>query len=481
MPTIHRTLMILLLACLLASLPPASALAAELSQTGKAPAADQTGPAVTIATTLIAGSLERPVYVTAAPADRARLFIIEKRGRIRIYKNGGLLPTSFLDVSALVSYGNEEGLLSMAFHPNYASNGYFYIYYVNLSGNLQIVRYSVSANPDVANAASALTIITIAHPTNSNHNGGQLQFGPDGYLYLGTGDGGSGGDPPNNAQNTGVLLGKMLRLDVDGGTPYAIPPTNPFVGAGNPLDEIWDLGTRNPWRFSFDRLTHDLWIGDVGQGDWEEVDLEPAGSAGGVNYGWRCMEGNAQYNFSGNCSTLTLTPPVHVYSHGNGCSISGGYRFRGSPNSSFFGQYFFADYCGGSQARSLTFDGSTWTAANHTLTPPAGRSIAFLSSFGQDAIGDLYIVTDCSNYGGTCGNGSGAVYKLSLRPVCTPGAFTTDVNGDGLQDVLDVQLVAADFQRTDFVPDHDLDCSGAVEVGDIQAVATVWGNQGLQP
>ncbi len=466
MPVISRLLIVLF--CLV--LVPA--------QTFAATPPPDAGPTANISLTLIASGLERPTYVTVAPGERNRLFIIEKRGRIRIFKNGSLLPTSFLDVSGLVRYGNEEGLLSVAFHPNYANNGYFYIYYVNTAGNIQVARYTVSANPDLANPASALTIITVNHPTNSNHNGGQLQFGPDGYLYMGTGDGGSGGDPSNNAQNPGVLLGKMLRLDIDGGTPYAIPPTNPFVGAGNPLDEIWALGMRNPWRFSFDRLTQDFWIGDVGQDAWEEVDLEPAGSPGGLNWGWRCLEGNVPYNFSGTCSTLTFEPPVHVYSHANGCSVTGGYIYRGSPNSAFFGQYFFADYCVGNQARTLSFDGSSWTAANHTLVPPAGRSVPYPSSFGQDALGDLYVVTDCSSYGGSCGDGSGAVYKMSLRPACTPGAFTTDVNGDDQHDVLDVQLVAADFGRSDFVPDFDLDCNGSVNVADIQAVANAWGTVG---
>jgi glucose/arabinose dehydrogenase len=464
MPAIRFRLTIPILIVLMLSAGLHSVGAASPSQGTPPSQPASAGPNANINLTLIASGLTRPVYVTAAPRERDRIFIVEKRGRIRIYKNGSLLPTSFLDVSTLVSYGNEQGLLSVAFHPNYANNGYFYVYYTNLSGNLQIMRYSVSANPDVADPTSAQTVIGIAHPTNTNHNGGQLQFGPDGYLYLGTGDGGSGGDPPNNAQNTGVLLGKMLRLDVDGGAPYAIPPTNPFVGPGNPLDEIWDLGLRNPWRYSFDRLTGDLWIGDVGQNAWEEVDLEPAGSPGGVNWGWRCMEGNAQYNFSGTCSTLTLAPPVHVYSHSNGCAITGGYVYRGSPNSPFFGQYFFADYCVANQARALSFNGSAWTATNHTLLPSG--NVLSPNSFGQDGYGDLYIADD----------GSGSVYKMNLRPACTAGAFTTDVNGDGRRDILDVQLVAADFGRADFVPDYDLDCSGAVDVADIQAVATAWGS-----
>ncbi len=425
-------------------------------------------PQANINLTLVSSGLLRPSYVTAAPGDRSRLFIIEKLGRIRIYKNNALQPTPFIDIDPVVrSSGNEEGLLSMAFHPDYASNGYFYVYYTNNNGDLQIARYSVTANPDVADPNSALTLLIIPHPTNTNHNGGQLQFGPDGYLYLATGDGGSGGDPPNNAQNTGVLLGKMLRIDVDGGEPYAIPPNNPFVGPGNPLDEIWSLGLRNPWRFSFDRLTGDIWIGDVGQETWEEVDHEPASSPGGLNWGWDCYEGTHPYLSNPSlpyCTGLTFTWPVYEYSHGSvgGCAITGGYVYRGSPNSTYFGDYLFADYCVGNTLWGLRFNGSAWVATQHTLVPPAGLVLNNPTSFGQDAYGDLYVADD-----------SGEVFKIALRPAqCVAGNY--DVNGDGDVDIVDVQLVAADFMRPDYVPDYDVNCSGAVDATDITLVATAW-------
>lgn len=454
----------LLILVVMASLLPGSAQA----QPAAAPPADDMPPQANIDLTLIANSLSRPVYVTSAPADRARLFIVEKPGRIRIHKNNALQTTPFIDIDPVVrSSGNEEGLLSMAFHPAYASNGYFYVYYTNNAGDLEIARYSVTANPDVADPNSALILLTIPHPTNTNHNGGQLQFGPDGYLYLATGDGGSGGDPPNNAQNTGVLLGKMLRLDVDGGEPYTIPPSNPFVGPGNPLDEIWSLGLRNPWRFSFDRLTGDLWIGDVGQEIWEEVDLETANSPGGLNWGWDCYEGTHPYLSNPSlayCTGLTFTWPVYEYSQSSvsGCAVTGGYVYRGSPNSTYFGDYLFADYCVGNKLWSLRFNGSTWVATQHTLVPPAGLILNNPASFGQDAYGDLYVADD-----------SGEVFKIALRPAqCVTGNY--DVNGDGQIDIVDVQLVAADFMRPDFIPDHDVNCTGAVDATDITLVAAAW-------
>ncbi len=430
--------------------------------------ADAATPEANINLTLVVSGLSRPTYVTAAPNDRARLFIVEKLGRIRIYKNNTLLATPFIDIDAVVrSSGNEEGLLSMAFHPAYASNGYFFVYYTNNNGDLEIARYSVTANPDVADPNSALILLTIPHPTNTNHNGGQLQFGPDGYLYLGTGDGGSGGDPPNNAQNTGVLLGKMLRLDVDQGEPYAIPPSNPFVGPGNPRDEIWSIGLRNPWRFSFDRLTGDLWIGDVGQDAWEEVDREAAGSAGGLNWGWDCYEGTHPYGSNPSqpyCTGLDFTWPVYEYSQsGGGCSVTGGYVYRGSPNSTYFGDYLFADYCIPNTVWTLRFSGSSWVATQHTLVLPANLIMNSTMSFGQDAYGDLYMTDDSG----------GEVFKISLRPAqCVAGNY--DVNGDGQVDIIDVQLVAADFMRPDYVPDYDVNCTGAVDTTDITLVAAAW-------
>lgn len=462
------------LSCVLSTALLLSVAVASPAQAG--PLAEPTAPQDTIALQLVASGLARPVDLTAPPGDRSRLFVVEKTGYIRIVTvNAGvytLLPTPFLNIDSLVgSGGNEQGLLGLAFHPDYADNGYFYVNYTDNAGDTVVARYSVSAgDPNLANPASASIVLTVDQPY-SNHNGGQVQFGPDGYLYTGFGDGGSGGDPQDRAQNPGVLLGKMLRIDVDGASPYAIPPSNPFVGPGNPLDEIWALGLRNPWRFSFDRLTGALWIGDVGQGNWEEVDLEPAGDPGGRNWGWRCKEGTHIYDTSGNCPTdlSVLDDPVYEYSHSQGCAISGGYVYRGSPNSSYFGDYLFADYCAGNQLRTLRANGSGWVRVDHVLAPPAGRALSRPTAFGQDALGNVYMIDDDAP--GV--PNSGEVYLLQLRPAaCVAGNF--DVNGDGQHDILDVQIAAAEWQRPDFAPDVDVDCSGAVDISDVQQVAAAW-------
>ena len=450
------------------------ALAAGFAQAS--PASQPDAPESAVQLQLVAAGLTRPVDLTAPPGDRGRLFIIEKPGRIRIVTVAGgvysLLPTPFLDITGLVgSSGNEQGLPGLAFHPSYASNGYFYVNYTNISSNSVLARYSVSAlDPNLANPASAQVLLTVPQPF-SNHNGGQVQFGPDGYLYTGLGDGGSGGDPQDRAQNPATLLGKMLRLDVDGAAPYAIPPSNPFAGRGGPLDEIWALGLRNPWRFSFDRLTGAMWIGDVGQSAWEEINLEPAGDPGGRNWGWRCKEGFATYDTTGNCppDLSVLDDPVHVYGRSDGCSITGGYVYRGSPNSSFFGRYLFGDYCRANQVRTLHHNGSGWVRTDYTLIPPAGLALSRPTSFGQDAIGNVYMIDDNN----TGVSNSGEVYLLQLRPSAC-AARTFDVNGDGELDVLDIQLVAGDWQRPDFVPDFDVNCSGAVDVIDVQSVAAAW-------
>ncbi len=433
-------------------------------------------PQDTIQLQLVASGLARPVDVTAPPGDRGRIFVVEKTGYVRIVTivNGvyTLLATPFLNIDPLVgSSGNEQGLLGLAFHPDYASNGYFFLNYTDNSGDTVIARYTVSAgDPNQANPASAQVVLTVDQPY-SNHNGGQLQFGPDGYLVIGLGDGGSGGDPGDRSQNPGVLLGKMLRIDVDS-LPYTIPASNPFVGTSLPLDEIWALGVRNPWRYSFDRLTGDLWIGDVGQGSWEEIDLEPAGDPGGRNWGWRCKEGTHVFDTSGNCpSDLgVLDDPIYEYSHAAGdCSLTGGYVYRGSPNSSYFGRYLFADYCVANQLRMLTYNGSIWTRSDHTLAPPSGLNMSRPTSFGQDAIGNVYMVDD--NNPGV--SNSGEVYLLKLRPAtCVTGNY--DLNGDGQVTVLDIQLVAGDWRRADFVPDFDVDCNGVVNIIDVQKVASAW-------
>lgn len=296
-----------------------------------------------------ATGLNQSIGLTHAGDDR--LFVIEQGGRIRIVMSDGqVLPTPFLDIDARInSDANERGLLGLAFHPNYAENGYFYVNYSDNSGDTRLSRFSVSeSDPNIADPDSEVILLTENQPF-SNHNGGHVAFGPDGYLYTGLGDGGSGGDPDNYAQNRQTFLGKMLRIDVDNGDPYAIPPDNPFANDDFTLDEIWALGLRNPWRFSFDRETGDLWIGDVGQNAWEEIDFQPANSPGGENYGWRCYEGNTAYNLS-QCGGITdLTDPIHVYQNNfsTGCSVTGGYVYRGSEFPKLQGFYLYTDYCSG--------------------------------------------------------------------------------------------------------------------------------------
>src|SRR5687767_5274097 len=262
----------------------------------------------------VASGLNNPVYATS-PSGDSRLFIVEQPGRIRIIENGQLLTTPFLDITSRVLSGGERGLLSVAFHPQYRTNGFFYVYFTGLAGELRVERFTVSSNPNVANAASAKVILTVPHP-RGNHNGGLAMFGPDGMLYLGLGDGGGAGDPDLNGQNRNTLLGALLRIDVNNGDPYAIPPGNPFVGQSNARPEIWALGLRNPWRFSFDRTAGVLYIADVGQNQLEEVNAVTATRAG-VNYGWNVMEASACFNAS-TCNRSGLELPVHEYSHNDG-------------------------------------------------------------------------------------------------------------------------------------------------------------------
>src|SRR3954454_23474439 len=279
-------------------LPPVLLLGLTLAGAGAAAAATS-GNTLTIVP--VPGALDNPIGATNARDGSNRLFVLERPGKIRIYKNGQYLTTPYLDIHSLIpcsgsSWPGERGLLGVAFHPSYATNGFFYVSYTRMDGDVQVARYHVSGNPDVADAASALILLTIEHSAQSNHNGGNLAFGPDGFLYISVGDGGGGGDPFESGQSLNTMLGKLLRIDVDHGSPYAIPAGNPFAGATPGLDEIWAYGLRNPWRFSFDRQTGDLYIGDVGQGAREEVDFQAAGAAGGQNYGWACREGKTSYN-----------------------------------------------------------------------------------------------------------------------------------------------------------------------------------------
>jgi glucose/arabinose dehydrogenase len=355
-------------------------------------------PGTFVTTVPVIANLPNAIGITNAGDGSGRLFIVQQTGQIRIWSGGQLLSTPFLDTTAVSSSCSggcgERGLLGIAFHPSYATNGLFFVYYTRQSdGAIQIARYHVSANPNVADATSALVLLTIPHPTFANHNGGQLAFGPDGYLYAGIGDGGSGGDPNGNGQNINALLGKLLRIDVDHGSPYAIPPTNPFATAapGAGAHEIWAYGLRNPWRFSFDRANGDLYIGDVGQDLWEEVDYQAAGAAdaAGRNYGWNCREGLHPYSTSTSCNSISAVDPVLEYPHNPECAITGGYVFRNLPAHLLTGKYFYGDYCSGKiWAASQT--GATWT------TTQLFDTSFNITSFGQGETGRIYLTDQAS-------------------------------------------------------------------------------------
>ncbi|HEC60847.1 MAG TPA: glucose dehydrogenase, partial [bacterium] len=333
------------------------------SESSAAPSSLPSG-SLDLSLSVFATGFNQPVGIAIAAPSDDRLFVIERPGVIRIVQSGGtVLPTPFLDITTRVdSSDHEEGLLGLSFHPNFTDNGYFYVNYTNTSAGkrrTRISRFSVTINPDVANPNSEDILLTVDQPF-SNHNAGDLHFGPDGYLYIPLGDGGSGGDPNNNAQSLGVLLGKIIRIDVDakpggslpecqglGSGNYTIPSSNPLIDVpGEACDEIWATGLRNPWRFSFDTLTGDLYIGDVGQNDWEEIDFQPASSNGNENYGWRCYEGNHPYNTSGCGPPSNYTFPIFEFNlSGNNCSVIGGYVYRGSQYPAMYGHYLLTDYC----------------------------------------------------------------------------------------------------------------------------------------
>src|SRR5581483_5024664 len=307
---------------------------------------------VLLGTEVVAEGVGEPVDLTA-PAGDPRLFVADKGGRILIIKDRAVLPQPFLDIGKLVSGGSEQGLLGLVFHPDYARNGRFFVDYTNVDGDTRVVEYRVSRNADVADPGSAKVILAIDQPY-ANHNGGWLAFGPDGFLYVGMGDGGSGGDPHGNGQNTGVLLGKILRIDVDRGEPYAIPPGNPFAGGGG-APEVFLYGLRNPWRAAFDG--NRLYIADVGQNMYEEVDVLDLASAAGANLGWNRMEGLHCFRPRSGCDRSGLVLPVFEYDHGRGCSITGGFVYRGKAMPALAGRYFFADYCTGEVASFRYRDG----------------------------------------------------------------------------------------------------------------------------
>jgi len=337
--------------------------------------------------------------VDIAHAGDNRLFIVEQEGIIRILNaNGQTSSQPFMDISSRVSSGGERGLLGLVFHPDYTNNGFFFVNYTNNSGATRISRFSVSGNPDVADAGSEDILLEIPQPYD-NHNAGDLAFGPDGYLYIPLGDGGSGGDPDDNGQDRLELLGSILRIDVNGTSGYTIPSDNPFVNDANFRDEIWSWGWRNPWRFSFDRLTGDMWVADVGQSAREEVSFEAAGSAGGQNYGWRCYEGTGSFNLNG-CVATSFVNPIFEYAHGNstGRSITGGFVYRGTDFPALQGSYVMGDYQSGN-LWTLTPDGNGGVTEQFQ-----GRLIGRfqLSTFGEDQAGELYAAS----------HSEGAIYKV---------------------------------------------------------------------
>jgi glucose/arabinose dehydrogenase len=328
---------------------------------------------------VLVSGLDRPLFLTHAGDGSGRIFIVEKPGRIVIYRDGALQQEAFLDIVARVSsQESERGLLGLAFHPDFETNGLFFVNYTDRSGDTVISRFSLSDNPVLADPNSEEILLVIGQPY-ANHNGGMLAFGPDGYLYIGMGDGGSAGDPQGNAQNSESLLGKILRIDVDSGSPYAIPAGN----APASLPEIWALGVRNPWRFSFDRASGDLWIGDVGQNQWEEIHVLPAGVEGGQNLGWDYFEGTHPFEGSPPAG-LELVPPVIEYNHSGGhCSVTGGYVYRGSQPE-WQGIYLYGDYCSGIIWGALAGPGGDWQTMRLYETSSG------LASFGEDQDGELY-------------------------------------------------------------------------------------------
>jgi glucose/arabinose dehydrogenase len=331
---------------------------------------------------LVARELHRPVDIQSALDGRGRLFIVEKHGMIRIYEGTEILEPPFLDIVSRVNDSDrEQGLLGLAFHPAYKQNGYFYVNYIDSAGDTVISRFHAQGN--AADPGSETILLKVQQPY-TNHNGGALAFGPQGYLYLGLGDGGGSGDPFGNAQNTNNLLGKILRIDVDHGDPYSIPPDNPFD------NEVWAYGLRNPWRISFDRMSGDLWIGDVGDYQWEEINYLPAGSVGGVNFGWSIMEGTHGYD---GAPQLNLRWPVAEYNHADGCAVNGGYVYRGSMPE-WNGIYLYGDYCTGLIWGTIV----SRTSSQTELLFQSGKVI---TSFGQDEAGELYLASD-----------NGEVYKL---------------------------------------------------------------------
>lgn len=376
--------------------PPQAATATQAPPTA-APTAPPPAPLGNLRLRPVFTGLAQPVFLTHAGDGSGDVYVVQRGGRIRVAPGGTLRAEPFLDITSIVgSSGSEQGLLGLAFHPNFRSNRYFYVNYTDRRGNTVIARYTAAPGRTAVDPASATVILSYDQPY-PNHNGGMLAFGPDGKLWIGTGDGGSGGDPHGNGQNRNHLLGKMLRIDVDAREPYGIPPDNPFATQPDARPEVWATGLRNPWRYSFDRGTGDLWIADVGQNAWEEVNLVPAGSRGGLNFGWNRMEGSRCFPAGRQgCDTAGLELPVGEYGRNEGCSVTGGYVYRGRAFPALQGRYFFTDFCSGRLWSLERAGDGSWRRTERAV---AGAGI---SSFGEDEAGELY-VTNLNN---------GTVYQL---------------------------------------------------------------------
>lgn len=371
---------------------------------------------------LVAKGFSKPVYATALPGQQGCILVLEQKGVIKVIKDGKVLRSAFLNIADRVHYplspGDERGLMGLAFHPNYRTNGYLYVNYVDENDVTHVSRFSITDNPLKADPRSELVLIALEQPF-SNHNGGHLDFSPkDGFLYISVGDGGKFGDPFDHAQNPETLFGAILRIDVDSRDPYKIPADNPFLESDGAAPEIWAIGLRNVWRFSFDRKTGDLYMGDVGQNKWEEINFQPAHSSGGENYGWRIMEANHCYNPEADCDQSGLVMPILEYPNDanymrvltgmeepnvDGCSVTGGYVYRGAAIPNFEGIYFFADYCSGNIWTFEEQNGKAMHFANRTdeIALGGGDFTTYISSFGEDENGELLIV----DY-------NGAVYRI---------------------------------------------------------------------
>lgn len=391
-------------------------------------------------------------------AKDSRLFVVQQNGIIRILQpDGSINAEHFLNISGKITNSGEMGLLGLAFHPQYAANGYFFVYYNNTTGNITVARYRVStANPDLADPASELVLLNIPKPF-ANHNGGSIHFGPDGYLWISTGDGGSGGDPQNNAQNRNSLLGKILRIDVNSGNPYSIPAGNPFVD-GDGADEIWAYGLRNAWKFSFDTTSGNVWIADVGQNAFEEINSVPA-SQGGENYGWRCYEGNTAYNTAGCASSATMTFPVAVYNHSNSrCSVTGGYVYRGNSFAALQGRYIFTDYCT-PQIGILTDNQEIlW------LDVFTGNNF---STFGEDVNKELYVAAiNTGKIFRIINAGLGTDENAVKKYIIYPNPAENEIEIKGINDYFNLEIYSAEGK---LVKSGYIDSRQKTDVSDLPA------------